>query len=154
MDEVEKQLGSAGSSHAGDSGTGTKVLGELLKFLQNRQPGKNLFIATANNMKTLQTNCPELLRAGRIDTVMYADYPDLEEVDELIDLYAGKYGYVGEFPKAAKLAQTKWTGAEIDTLFRMAKMLDLSAQEVIDQGHISNVSKKYKEHNKEDYMKA
>ncbi|MGL5710409.1 MAG: ATP-binding protein [Cetobacterium sp.] len=154
MDELEKQIGSAGNSRSGDGGTGTKVLGELLKFLQNRKPGKNLFIATVNNVKTIQQNCPELLRSGRVDTIMYVDYPDVEEIDQLIDLYAEKYNYEGSLPNSLKLAKEKWTGAEIDNLFRMASMLDETADSIISQGHISNVSKKYDESHKEEFIKA
>lgn len=68
VDEIEK--GFAGGT-AGDSGTGARVFGTFLTWMQEKT--RPVFvIATANNIERLP---PELLRKGRFDEVFFVDLP-------------------------------------------------------------------------------
>lgn len=152
FDEIEKQISGAGSSHSGDSGTGTKVMGELLKFLQERTAGRNLVLFTANNIETLKQNCPEILRAGRIDATFYVDFPTEEETEQLIALYSKKYGLEEEIHPIDEILMHKYTGSEIETLYRITSMLDCTLLEGMD--YVKPISKTYDSSKKDQYMQA
>ncbi|MEV6301119.1 AAA family ATPase [Actinoplanes sp. NPDC051861] len=72
VDEIEK--GFAGGT-AGDSGTGARVFGTFLTWMQEKQ--RPVFvIATANDFDGLP---PELLRKGRFDETFFVDLPSRPE---------------------------------------------------------------------------
>lgn len=151
FDEIEKQIAGSGTSNSGDSGTGTKVLGELLKFLQERNEGRNIVLFTANNIEAIKKNCPELLRAGRIDSIFYVDFPTFNEVEKLCELYSKKYE-ITEEPILTTLVSEQFTGSEIETLYRLASMLDKSLLEAKE--YIKPVSRTYDDSHKEEFMRA
>jgi AAA+ superfamily predicted ATPase len=100
VDEIEK--GFAGVSGAsGDSGTGQRVFGTFLTWLQDKT--RPVFvIATANNIDHLP---PEFLRKGRFDEIFFVDLPTLIEREQIWALHLSKH-YVGTL--AAK------TGVAVD----------------------------------------
>jgi SpoVK/Ycf46/Vps4 family AAA+-type ATPase len=100
VDEIEK--GFAGVSGAsGDSGTGQRVFGTFLTWLQDKT--RPVFvIATANTIDHLP---PEFLRKGRFDEIFFVDLPTLIEREQIWALHLSKH-YVGTL--AAK------TGVAVD----------------------------------------
>jgi SpoVK/Ycf46/Vps4 family AAA+-type ATPase len=72
VDEIEK--GFAGGA-GGDSGTGARVFGTFLTWMQEKRHPV-FVIATANDFDGLP---PELLRKGRFDEVFFVDLPSRPE---------------------------------------------------------------------------
>jgi ATP-dependent 26S proteasome regulatory subunit len=89
VDEIEK--GFAGATGAsGDSGTGQRVFGTFLTWLQDKT--RPVFvIATANNIDHLP---PEFLRKGRFDEIFFVDLPTTVEREQIWGLHLSKH-YVG-----------------------------------------------------------
>lgn len=73
IDEVEKGFGSA--SGGGDSGTGSRVFGTFLTWMQEKK-STVFVVATANKIDALP---PEFLRKGRFDEIFFVDLPTFEE---------------------------------------------------------------------------
>ncbi|ADU26513.1 AAA family ATPase [Ethanoligenens harbinense] len=81
IDEIEKGL--AGSSNgSSDGGTSTRVFGNLLTWMQEKQSPVFVF-ATANNIQSLP---PELLRKGRFDEIFFIDLPSADERKEIFSI--------------------------------------------------------------------
>lgn len=72
IDEVEKAFAESGES---DGGVSQRVLGVLLRWLQDRPDGVFL-VATCNDVTKLP---PEVTRRGRFDELFFVDLPDLLE---------------------------------------------------------------------------
>ena len=75
IDEIEKGFGGATSSTSGDSGTGSRVFGTFLTWMQEKSASV-FVIATANKIDALP---PEFLRKGRFDEIFFVDLPNHEE---------------------------------------------------------------------------
>jgi hypothetical protein len=71
VDEIEKGLG--GFSGSGDSGTGARIFGTFLTWMQDKT-APVFVIATANNIANLP---PELLRKGRFDEIFLWTCPPI-----------------------------------------------------------------------------
>jgi SpoVK/Ycf46/Vps4 family AAA+-type ATPase len=86
LDEMEKILGGVQSSNSTDSGTLSRVMSQLLNFLQ--QDNTNVItIMTSNDVSQLP---PELTRSGRIDAQWMFDLPNEFERGEIIEIYLKK----------------------------------------------------------------
>ncbi|MBV7704008.1 AAA family ATPase [Nocardia nova] len=73
IDEIEKGFGSAAGG--GDSGTGQRVFGTFLTWMQEKS--KPVFVvATANRIDSLPS---EFLRKGRFDEIFFVDLPTESE---------------------------------------------------------------------------
>ena len=84
IDELEKAL----SVGEGDGGTGQRVLGKLLSWMQDkRQPV--FIVATANQIERLP---PELLRRGRFDEIFFLDLPNTAERKAIFEVHIRKRG--------------------------------------------------------------
>ncbi|MEV0902135.1 AAA family ATPase [Actinoplanes sp. NPDC049802] len=123
VDEIEK--GFAGGT-GGDSGTGARVFGTFLTWMQEKN--RPVFvIATANDFDGLP---PELLRKGRFDETFFVDLPSREErvdVWRVHLLRALRHPRVaGELPVGAGLLgelaglTTGYSGAEIEQAVTVA----------------------------------
>ena len=89
VDEIEKGFGGVTGS-SGDSGTGQRVFGTFLTWLQDKT--RPVFvIATANNIDHLP---PEFLRKGRFDEIFFVDLPTAREREQIWTLHLSKH-YVG-----------------------------------------------------------
>ena len=112
IDEIDKSLG--GITSSGDSGTGMRILGKILTWMQEREEMIFLF-ATANNVSHLPK---ELLRAGRFDCKFWADLPSLQECKDIFKIKSFEKGFQlkdAEYNKLAKITFGKsMTGAEIE----------------------------------------
>jgi SpoVK/Ycf46/Vps4 family AAA+-type ATPase len=120
VDEIEK--GFAGvSGPSGDSGTGQRVFGTFLTWLQDKT--RPVFvIATANNIDHLP---PEFLRKGRFDEIFFVDLPTTVEREQIWSLHlskhfvgtlASKNGVVVDDALIRRLADASdgYSGAEIE----------------------------------------
>ncbi len=84
IDEIEK--GFSGLNGSGDSGTSSRVFGNFLTWLQEKQDPV-FVVATANNINQLP---PELMRKGRFDEIFFVDLPTLGERKEIFSLHIKK----------------------------------------------------------------
>ncbi len=84
IDEIEKGLSGLGSN--GDSGVSTRIFGQFLTWMQEKE-SPVFVIATANNISHLP---PELLRKGRFDEIFFVDLPTLSERKEIFKLHLEK----------------------------------------------------------------
>ena len=111
LDECEKVLGGHMSSNATDSGTLSRVMAQILNFLQEDNTGI-ITIMTSNDVSQLP---PELTRSGRIDAQWMFDLPNEVERGEIIDIYIKKQNLVLNAPERLYLIQAteNFTGAEI-----------------------------------------
>jgi SpoVK/Ycf46/Vps4 family AAA+-type ATPase len=81
IDEIEKGLAGS-SSGSSDGGTSTRVFGNLLTWMQEKQSPVFVF-ATANNIQSLP---PELLRKGRFDEIFFIDLPSADERKDIFSI--------------------------------------------------------------------
>ena len=84
VDEIEKGL--SGHNGMGDSGTGSRVFGTFLTWMQDK-PAPVFVIATANNISMLPL---ELLRKGRFDEIFFVDLPTYSERKEIFKVHLKK----------------------------------------------------------------
>lgn len=84
VDEIEKGL--SGHNGTGDSGTGSRVFGTFLTWMQDKT-APVFVIATANNISNLP---PELLRKGRFDEIFFVDLPTRLERKDIFKVHLKK----------------------------------------------------------------
>lgn len=134
-DEIDKGLGGMGGS--GDSGTGSRVLGTFLTWLNdNKTPVFTM--VTANNIDTLP---PELLRRGRFDEIFATRLPGIAERKEILEIHLRKRGYdIADFDKKGIALFAKeskgYVGSEIETAIKDALINAFDADEDVEMTHI------------------
>ncbi len=129
IDEVDKHLGrSEGGSH--DGGTGARVMGELLTWLQERR--SDVFVvATANRVESLPL---EFLRRGRLDEIFFVDVPDATSRQEILRIHLLPHtgGHADVSPPLADPLEAYFavidaaedrTGAEIEAAVKEARWI-------------------------------
>ncbi|MDR1630660.1 MAG: AAA family ATPase [Oscillospiraceae bacterium] len=84
VDEIEKGL--SGHAGTGDSGTGSRVFGTFLTWMQDKT-APVFVVATANNISDLP---PELLRKGRFDEIFFVDLPTRSERKSIFEVHLKK----------------------------------------------------------------
>lgn len=84
IDEIEKGI----STKDSDSGTSSRVLGNILTWMQDKIAPVFTF-ATANDITSLP---PELLRKGRFDEIFFVDLPNYEERKKILEIHIQKIG--------------------------------------------------------------
>ena len=113
IDELEKVF----SGISGDSGSSDvmrRVFATFLTWMQEKtQPV--FVIATANDISQIPL---EFLRKGRFDEIFYVDFPNDEEIKEILQIHLKKRGKEEHYPVFEKfLPQLKgFSGAEIEAL--------------------------------------
>jgi SpoVK/Ycf46/Vps4 family AAA+-type ATPase len=126
LDEVEKAF--SGLNGQGDSGVASRMFGTFLSWLNDHS--SNVFVVcTANDVTRLP---PEFGRSERFDGVFFLDLPDRAEKDAIWAIYRRLY----EIDLAERQpVDTNWTGAEIRSCCRLARLLHVpltdSAQNVV-----------------------
>jgi hypothetical protein len=121
IDEIEKALGGA-TAGSGDGGVSTRLFGSLLSWLNDRT--SDVFVCcTANDISKLP---PEFTRAERFDSIWFIDLPDREQKDSIWSLHLSKFAIDADQPQPM---DENWTGAEIHSCCRLAKLLGLSLLE-------------------------
>lgn len=115
IDEIEKGLAGAASSH--DGGVSTRMVGQFLFWLQECR--KQVFVvATANDVSLLPS---ELLRRGRFDELFFVDLPTVEERRDILQLYMRKYlclDFTGKFAETLVEMTEGFTGADLESTVR------------------------------------
>jgi SpoVK/Ycf46/Vps4 family AAA+-type ATPase len=112
IDEIEKGLSGTKSSGDTDGGTGARVFGALLTWMQEKQ-APVFVVATANNIVDLP---PELLRKGRFDEIFFIDLPSLAERTEILSIHLRRRGRdLARFdvPRLAEVS-AGYSGAELE----------------------------------------
>lgn len=111
VDEAEKGFGGFSSSSSCDAGTLSRTMGQLLTFLNKDNTGV-ITIMTSNNVAELP---PELTRAGRLDAQWVFDLPNIEERQEIINIYLKKNNLSCDKDKMEYFIKNSenFTGAEI-----------------------------------------
>ena len=127
VDEIEKGLGGFNSS--GDSGTGARIFGTFLTWMQEKT-APVFVIATANNISNLP---PELLRKGRFDEIFFVDLPTRKERKKIFEVHLKK------LLKNTEVAKSILTGEDIpdEILDRLANMTEGFVGAEIEQVVIS-----------------
>lgn len=119
IDEIEKGL--AGSSGGGnlDSGVGSRVLGTILTWMQEKKTPVFVY-ATANNVSNLP---PELLRKGRFDEIFSVSLPNQSERRDILKIHLEKRGRGDLITKGtidldelSAAHSDMFTGAEIESV--------------------------------------
>lgn len=120
IDEIEKGLAGAGSKVDTDGGTTKQSMGQFLKFLSNEEEREGVYVvATCNDISSLP---PEWLRAERWDGIFFIDLPNEYERDAIYRHYTTEYNVDDRGFDGSKMEG--WSGAEIKTCCRLAKMMN------------------------------
>ncbi|QDU89481.1 ATP-dependent zinc metalloprotease FtsH 2 [Pirellulimonas nuda] len=121
VDELDKALSGVGGQNggqAGDSGVQSRLFGSLLSWLADHE--SDVFVvATANDVSRLP---PELTRAERFDAVFFLDLPGRQQKDAIWKIHRSSLGIA---PGQRRPADDDWTGAEVRSCCRLARLLDL-----------------------------
>ena len=115
IDEIEKGMGGSGSNGTTDGGTGARVFGSFLSWMQEKT-SPVFVIATANDIGRLP---PELLRKGRFDELFFLDLPREAEREAIWRIHIAKRGRDPETfaPKTLGRHSEGFTGSEIEQAF-------------------------------------
>ena len=112
IDEIEKAFAGTGTGMAHE--TSYSQLGHLLTWMQDRK-SEGILLATSNDLKKLP---PELLRAGRWDTIFFVNLPNPFEIKAIIQsknkIWQSDLPFDDAF--CERLWEEKWSGAEIEQL--------------------------------------
>lgn len=121
FDELEKGLAGSGGDGRTDGGVMNRVIGLILKFL-NEVRELVFVVVTMNDPKKLEGN-PELFRRGRLDKVFWVDVPNRKDRLAVLQIHAKAKGIVGiEFGAVADATQN-FTGAELEAVLDEATWL-------------------------------
>lgn len=142
LDEIEKALGGTDNT---DSGTTSRIFGKLLTWMAERNEMVFLY-CTANNIDKIP---PELLRAGRLDSVWWGDLPSKSDCLDIFKIHCNlnkiKLSDDDYLILAQNAFEKNMTGAEIEHVisessFKAAIQSHLIQQEIsVNRSIISNV---------------
>lgn len=116
IDEIEKGL--SGTTQLSSDSVSKRQGGQFLKWLQDNNSNAYV-VATANDISKLPC---EFLRSGRWDAIFFVDMPSNKVKQDILEIHKKKYGIKEEF----HIEKYNYTGAEIETLCRLAKNLNCS----------------------------
>jgi len=111
IDEMDKAFAGMGSSGNTDGGTGHRVFGNFITWLQDKTVPA-FVVATINRINLP----PELLRKGRFDEIFFIGLPSEKERKEILEIHIKKYGRKPEdFDlKPSVDASEGFSGAELE----------------------------------------
>jgi ATP-dependent 26S proteasome regulatory subunit len=134
IDEIEKGLSGARSSGETDGGTGARVFGALLTWMQEKT-APVFVVATANDIQQLP---PELLRKGRFDEIFFVDLPAAPERAEIFAIHLRRRGRDPSAFALDRLATlgSGFSGAEIEQAIVSALYHAFEDRRELDQGHL------------------
>lgn len=137
IDEAEKVLGGLSSSNSSDAGTLSRVVGQLLNFLQTDDTGV-ITMMTSNDVSQLP---PELTRTGRLDAQWMFDLPNLYERSEILNIYLKKNNLEMDENTLtyAAIDTENFTGAEIKSMIKDAMINSFYRQKEEDVQIFSRV---------------
>jgi AAA+ superfamily predicted ATPase len=129
IDEIEKALSGVQSSGLTDGGTGARMFGSLLTWLNDHKTDV-FFCGTCNDISQLMAGNPEFARAERFDGMFFFDLPLDSEREAIWNIYLKMYGVKKHPPMKELIALSQtWTGAEIRTCCRLSAMMDQTIEE-------------------------
>lgn len=144
VDEIEK--GFAVGDGTGDGGVSLRIVGELLRWMQDRPEGVFL-VATSNDVSRLP---PELLRRGRFDEVFFVDLPSPAEREAIVSLHLvrrhrdpARFDLVAIARASDGFSGAELEGAVVGALYRAyADGTDLSTERIVEElGHTTPLSR-------------
>lgn len=121
-DEIEKALSGVASSGQTDSGVSARLFGSLLAWLNDHESDV-FFMATCNDITKLP---PEFSRAERFDGIFFLDLPSRAEKEAIWQIYLKKFGIRED---QSRPDDVDWTGAEVRSCCRLARLLDIPLEE-------------------------
>ncbi len=112
LDELEKGLAGATSSHLSDAGTTARVFGSFLTWMQEKT-APVFVVATSNDISVLP---PEALRKGRFDEIFFIDLPNQQERKEIFAIHLKRRERSPETFDLERMARRSegFSGAEIE----------------------------------------
>lgn len=122
-DELDKAVAGSEASDV-DGGVGSRILGELLKYWQDRRPGGSYWICTCNSLDDMLTMSGGAM-VRRFDAIFFADMPTKAEARGIARIWSEKKGV--QIPKGFDFSH--YTGADIAKLATNMAMLKCSAEE-------------------------
>ncbi|MAT60590.1 MAG: ATPase [Micrococcales bacterium] len=136
IDEIEKAFAGAGDS---DSGASRRVLGVLLRWLQERPDGV-FVVATSNDVTSLP---PEMARRGRFDELFFVDLPDALERSLIIEYHLRSRNRDPQYFDINALCQVTegFSGSEIESMITaalysaFADESTLTTEYLLDEAH-------------------
>ena len=133
IDEIEKAFAGAGD---GDSGAARRVLGFLLRWLQERPDGV-FVVATSNDVTSLP---PEMARRGRFDELFFVDLPDALERGMIIDYHLSSRDRDPQnFDTDALCRVTDgFSGSEIESMITAALYTAFADNSALTTDHLLN----------------
>ena len=146
IDEAEKALAGMGGSGSGDSGTTKRVFGNLLTWMQEREPGA-FMVMTMNDINVVIDVAPELIRkGGRVDEVFFVGLPNETETREIFDIHIRKFKRDPEklgidINKIAANMEYGFSGAEIQGAVEEAMFLAFHEGKELSTEHIMRACK-------------
>jgi ATP-dependent 26S proteasome regulatory subunit len=141
VDEIEKGLSGMGGGGGGsDGGTGTRVFGTFLTWMQEKTQPVFVF-ATANDISGLP---PELLRKGRFDEIFFLDAPQSSERQDILNIHLKKRDWnIEEFDSNLFSQLTdQFTGAEIEQGLIDARYSAFFLSEKLKMAHLADSLKR------------
>jgi SpoVK/Ycf46/Vps4 family AAA+-type ATPase len=139
MDEIDKAVPSASAGqHAGDSGVGQSMKGELLTWMNDHTEPVTV-IGTANDIRNIDA---ALFRPGRVDTIFFVDLPTTVERAEIFKIHCEKEGRAHSieidedgYQNAAE-ASVGFVGAEIEQAVKDAMIEAFDQGVKVNQDHL------------------
>ena len=127
IDELEKAFASGGGE---DGGVSQRILGSFLSWMQERH-GDVFVVATANDIQSLP---PEFLRKGRFDEIFFADLPDQETREQILQIHLDSRGHdASGFDLVTLATQTDgFSGSEIEEVVVSALYTTFSNETALD----------------------
>lgn len=123
VDEIDRALAGTAGGSGGDSGVSSRMMGTLMTWL-NDHTSDVYFVGTSNDVSGLPD---AFLRAQRFDGVYFFDFPGPEAQRTIWDWYLKQYN----LPADSELPDhDQWTGAEIMSCCRLAKLRNRPLVEV------------------------
>ena len=143
FDEIDKSFrGVAGP--AGDSGVQADSLKVVLTWLNDRISDA-FVIMTANDILSLLRSCPELLRKGRFDEVLWVDLPNHTERVGILRATLKKYGREKIAVDVVKVAtlSAAFSGAEVAALVPAAMRIAYrdKGREIVTQDMVDAIGR-------------
>jgi hypothetical protein len=116
VDEIEKALAGA-TQGAADGGVSADALGTFLSWMNDRT-SQAFVIATANDISSITSNAPELLRKGRFDEIFFVDTPTVAERTQIVAATLRSFKRQPDGIDLQAIAQRTdtFTGAELASL--------------------------------------
>lgn len=121
FDELEKGLAGSGGDGRTDGGVMNRVIGKVLKFLNDTREAV-FVVVTMNDPLKLAGN-PELFRRGRLDKVFWVDVPNRADRLAVLKIHAKAKNIEGVDLGIVADSTRNFTGAELEAVLDEATWL-------------------------------